>query len=222
LRVEVLPRDWGEVARSVTEEFGECFAVLNMANAYIPGGAYIEGAAAQEENMFRRTDCHFSLSEQESDPIRDRYRPVMTELLEARCGRVYLDVHAPRICVRGPERSTDPDLGYRWLGAEEVFPFLELRAAAQDLRDGRPFDLTEARRRIAAQFDTLEEKGVQHVVFGAFGCGAFMNPADQIAALYRDEISTRANRFRVIAFAILDVGNGPDNFGPFQRVLAKL
>lgn len=36
-----------------------CFAMLDMANAYGPGGAYREGAPAQEENLFRRTDCHF-------------------------------------------------------------------------------------------------------------------------------------------------------------------
>ena len=32
-RVEVFPGDWGEVTRSLTATYGECFAVLNMANA---------------------------------------------------------------------------------------------------------------------------------------------------------------------------------------------
>ena len=44
LCVEVLPGDWGEVTRSLTAKYGECFAVLNMANAHVPGGAYVEGA----------------------------------------------------------------------------------------------------------------------------------------------------------------------------------
>jgi hypothetical protein len=63
LRVEVLPKDWGEVALSLTRTHGTSFAVLNMANAYVPGGAYVEGAVAQEENMFRRTDCHFRIGD---------------------------------------------------------------------------------------------------------------------------------------------------------------
>ena len=53
LRIEVLPGDWGAVTLKVTKTYGVRFAVLNMANAYVPGGAYVEGAIAQEENMFR-------------------------------------------------------------------------------------------------------------------------------------------------------------------------
>ena len=61
LQVQVHADDWGEVTRHMTARYGICFAVLNMANAYVPGGAYVEGAIAQEENMFRRTDCHFHI-----------------------------------------------------------------------------------------------------------------------------------------------------------------
>ena len=46
---------------------GTLFASLNMANAYGPGGGYTHGMVAQEENMFRRTDCHFSLRREDID-----------------------------------------------------------------------------------------------------------------------------------------------------------
>ena len=55
--VEVLPGDWGDVTLALTKRYGKCFAVLNMANAYLFGGGYAHGQVAQEENMFRRTDC---------------------------------------------------------------------------------------------------------------------------------------------------------------------
>ena len=222
LRVEVLPGDWGEVARSLTAKYGECFAVLNMANPYVPGGAYVEGAVAQEENMFRRTNCHFQVGHEEYDSTIDRYRPEATRLLLAQDGRVYLDSQRPRVCIRGPEDRVSHDLGYPWLGDDQVFPFLEMRASAQDLRGGLPFSATEARRRIVAQFETLEAHGVRHVVFGAFGCGAFKNPADQVARIYRDEIHARSLEFSVIAFAIFHAGYGPGNFLPFQEALRDL
>jgi hypothetical protein len=222
LKVEVLPGDWGEVTRSLTAKYGECFAVLNMANPYVPGGAYVEGAVAQEENMFRRTDCHFQVGDEDYDLATDCYRPEKIRLLLAQDGRVYLDSRRPRVCIRGPEDRSSHDLGYGWLSDDEVFPFLEMRAAAQDLRAGLPFSETEARRRIVAQFDTLEEHGIRHVVFGAFGCGAFRNPADRVAGIYRDEIKHRTSHFDVIAFAIFHAGYGPNNFLPFQDALRDL
>jgi hypothetical protein len=220
-RVDVYAGDWGEVTRSLTVTHGRCFAVLNMANAYVPGGAYVEGAIAQEENMFRRTDCHFRIGEDQYDSTGDRYHPQMTKLLSAQEGAVYLDVEQPRVCIRGPEDRSSADLGYQWLLEDEVFPFFELRAAAQDLRDGSEFDPSDARRRIAAQLETLRDRGLRHVVLGAFGCGAFRNPADRVASIYRDEIAARATDFAVTAFAIFSAGYGPDNFTPFASAMGR-
>jgi hypothetical protein len=220
-RIQVVPGDWGAVTGSLTRQFGTCFAVLNMANAYVPGGAYLEGTAAQEENMFRRTDCHFSVGDQHHDSDTDRYRPEMTRLLLAADGTVYLDVDHPRVCLRDQEDRSQPDLGYAWLAEDMVFPFFELRAAAQDVRGGRPFDADEARRRIAAQLDTLRCHRIRHAVLSAFGCGAFQNPAPVVASLYREELHRRVDAFDVVAFAIYAPGYGPDNYGPFAATLAE-
>ncbi len=220
-RLEVLPGDWGEVARSLTRAHGTCFAVLNMANAHVPGGAYVEGAIAQEENMFRRTDCHFRIVPEECDSTQDRYLPALTRLLSARDGVVYLDTDHHRVCIRGPEDRSRADLGYPWLPDDQVFPFFELRAAAKDLRDGSGFDPEDARRRIGAQLDTLRGRGVRHAVLGAFGCGAFRNPAHRVAQIYREEIRAREEDFAVIAFAIFAAGYGPDNYTPFAEVFGR-
>ncbi len=215
-RVLVLPDDWGVATQSLTRRFGACFAVLNMANAFVAGGGYVEGMAAQEENLFRRSDCHFSLTPDQMDPTTGRYRAAMTSLLSAEEGRVYLDTTRPRTCIRGPEDRSAADLGYPWLREEDLFPFYELRAAAVDLR-GRPasFDAGEARRRIAAQLDTLRAHDVRFAVLGAFGCGAFCNPAPEVARLYREQLDLRRTEFALVAFAIFDAGYGPDNYTPF-------
>ena len=218
--VTVIPGDWGEVTRSLTQQYGTCFAVLNMANAYVPGGAYIEGAVAQEENMFRRTDCHFRIGDEEYDAARDRYYPELTRLLCAADGVVYLDTQQPRVCIRGPEDRSREDLGYPWLPDDQIFPFFELRASAQDLRDRSPFNAEDARRRIAAQLDTLRQHGVRHAALSAFGCGAFRNPAQQVASIYKQELGRRKGHFSVIAFAIFAAGYGPDNYTPFAEVFS--
>jgi hypothetical protein len=217
-RLQVVEGDWGAVTLELTREFGVCFAVLNMANAHVPGGAYVEGAPAQEENIFRRTDCHFRVSNHEYDAATDRYRPEWTRLISAESGRVYLDTRNPRVCIRGPEDRKRADLGYPWLHENQVFPFYELRSAACDLRGGSPFDADRMRYRIAAQLDTLMEHDVRHAVLGAFGCGAFLNPAESVAKLYQEEIARRSSYFAVIVFAIYNAGYGPGNFSPFRKV----
>ena len=122
-----------------------------------------------------------------------------------------------RVCIRGPESRQAPDLGYAWLAKSDIFPFYELRAAAQDLRGGVRFDVDNARHRIEAQLDTLIDGEVRHAVLGAFGCGAFRNPADVVARLYRETIDERRQSFTCIAFAIFFAGYGPDNFTPFSK-----
>jgi hypothetical protein len=214
--VEVHSGDWGDVTAMLTKKFGHCFAVLNMANAYVPGGAYIEGAIAQEENMFRRTNCHFAVKKEQLISAR-RYNSLMIELISGINGKVYLDREVPRICVRGPEKRALENLGYEWLKSNEIFPFYELRSAAMDLRNGQAFDNEQSKKIIRAQFDTLVENNIQHVVLGAHGCGAFLNPAEKVAENYKEVIAEYKNSFQVIAFAIYHAGYGPNNFDAFQN-----
>lgn len=235
--------DWGDVAHRLTKRFGKIFAVLNMANAYHFGGAYTGGASAQEENMFRRTDCHFhdELLGPGNGGKGRKYPEDSSALINGEGGRVYLG-ERPCVCIRGKEQLSKPfkeieraeELGYKWLPDDEVFPFLELRAAALDLRSRRlqgsqqysencTFSMEACRKRIDAQLDTLAGKGVKHVVLGAFGCGAFENPTHLVAKCYREALEARpAEEFQVVAFAIYHAGYGPRNFGPFASEMSQL
>jgi len=235
-KVVVSPDDWGVVTARLTREYGTTFAVLNMANAYRPGGGYTRGCAAQEENMFRRTDCHFSIPRNDSKSVRltnpskkfdsdVMYTNAMTGLLSAKEGNVYLDKTHPRVCIRGPEDREDAlRLGYNFLPLDEIFPFYELRAAAVDLRWKKKetqvapvFSESEMRRRISAQLDTLIEGGIRHAVLSAFGCGAFRNPANEVAEIYREEVQQRKTELDVVAFAVFHAGYGPNNFAHFEE-----
>ncbi len=211
-KVQMIQGDWGDITLTLTKTYGECFAALNMANAYVPGGGYVEGMSAQEENMYRRTDGHFYITEKEYDRSLNQYKPFMTELISAKNGVVYLDTDNPRICIRGAENKTRDDLGYDWLKDDEIFPYYELRAAAQDLRGKEKFNSNEARRRIVAQLDTLQANNIRYAVLGAFGCGAFLNPPEIIAMIYKEEIEKRIDDFSLIVFAILGSGKAYTEF----------
>jgi hypothetical protein len=97
--VRVVCGDWGCVTADLTREFGSIFAALNMANALGFGGAYAGGHPAQEENMFRRTDCHFF--DAGVNRSTGRYQETMTSLINGEEGRVLLDASHPRVCIRG-------------------------------------------------------------------------------------------------------------------------
>ena len=216
--VEVFEGDWGEVTKLLTKKYGQCFAVLNMANAYVPGGGYLQGLIAQEENMFRRTDCHFSINKNELDS-KGYYKKDMVDLINGVNGSVYLDTEKYRICIRGQEFREREDLGYDWLSQDEIFPFYEMRSAALDLRSGTNFFEDECIKRITAQFNTLKKSSIKHVVLGAHGCGAFLNPSEKVAELYKKVISEFYNDFHVIAFAIFNAGYGPGNYSIFKNII---
>ena len=216
--------DWGEMTLKMTKNFGKQFAVLNAANAYWPGGGYALGAAGDEAEMFRQTDCHFSLSR--SDVVYDTggYRPEFTALIEARDGHVYLDLDHPRVCIRGPERiRTLGKRNYQTLPNDEIFLFYELRAAPMNMRElrhgeQRQFDelmAVQTRQRITAILQTLIDNKMRHVVFGAFGCGVCGNPAGRIARIFREALTQMeaAIHFDVVAFGIHD----PADFREFHR-----
>ena len=230
ISVEVYEGDWGVVTQYLTKRYGKCFAVLNMANSQVPGGGYIEGMVAQEENMFRRTDCHFSIRPEHTENF-GNYKKEWTDLINGANGKVYLDTKNPRICVRDFEAIDEENLGYQWLPDEDIFPFYEMRSAAVDLRAGLEFnpefdidkgisfDQKECEKRIVAQFETLKHANIKHVVLGAHGCGAFLNPTEKVAETYNKVINRYKDYFINISFAIFNAGYGPDNFTPFSKII---
>lgn len=220
-RVQVLAGDWGAVTSELSKKTGKIYAVLNMANAYVPGGGYREGKVAQEENMFRRTDCHFSISDAERDAKdKTHYNQESTNLINGEDGLVYLDIASPRVCIKGPEELKEGVVnGYQDLAPEDYFLFFELRSAADDLRALKRFNKESMRQKIRAQLETLKKNGIRHVVLSAFGCGAFRNPSKEVAKLYKEELEKMPDCFDEVIFAIYNAGYGHDNYQAFYDTL---
>jgi hypothetical protein len=221
--------------------YGKTFAVLNMANAYCLGGGYRSGSAAQEENLFRRTDLHYHFR---PDQVVDvgatrpnqpagslRYAPWMSDLINGEHGEVYISTDAAgerlekRVCIRESERFEDRDLGYAQLPDDEVFSFYELRSAALDVSSPRwkaenaDTVLEDAVRRVEAQLDTLKKWGIRHVVLSAFGCGAFGHDPRIVAGVYANAIEREGEHFDVVAFGIHYAGRGKGNYEAFRKTI---
>ena len=227
--VSVVEGDWGDVALNRSMKNGQIYAVLNMANAYMPGGGYLEGMPAQEENMFRRTDCHFYIKDADLDENNNKYNKTQTNLINAVSGRVYLDINKPRICIKDSEVQPEKGVveGYNDLPNNQVFQFYELKSAAPDLRSHiggfRLFNENDMRKRIIAMLQTLIENKIRYTILSAYGCGAFGNPADKVAQIFKEELSTRLHHFDDVVFAIYYPGYGPrDNFDAFRARLNQL
>jgi uncharacterized protein (TIGR02452 family) len=207
--VEVLEGDCLVRALELADE-GMRPACLNMASHRRAGGGYLEGAGAQEENLFRRTAYHLYLGEGRRPP---HIRYPLPEF-----GGVY---SADVPVLRGPESAR-----YPFLDEPRAMSFIAVAAYSRPpVRDGRlPDELAEnTLRKIRLIFAIAQAEGHDALVLSALGCGAFKNPPAHMAELFArvlDEGWRQA--FRRVRFAIFDDHNADreeGNLRPFARRL---
>ena len=202
-------------------------AVLNMASRQNPGGGVLNGAGAQEENLFRRTNLFLSMyqfapyaAEYGLAKSRDQYP------LDRNFGGVY----TPEACVfRGLEKD-----GYPLLDEYFTLSFIAVPAMNRPAWDynGKIVSslIPGIKNKIRTIFRIGLRKGHDALVLGAWGCGAFRNPHAHIARLFHEvleEVEFK-NKYRKIVFAILEdhnsgKGHNPEgNLIPFQREFGKI
>ena len=197
-------------------------AVLNMASRQNPGGGVLNGAGAQEENLFRRTNLFLAMypfapyaAEYGLEKSRYQYP------LDRNFGGVYI----PEACVfRGLEKD-----GYPLLDEYYNLSFIAVPAMNRPEvgSDGKiaPWLVKGIKNKMRTIFRIGLRKGHDALVLGAWGCGAFHNPPAHIARLFHEvlEEDEFKNKYRKIIFAILEdhnsrKGHNPEgNLIPFQR-----
>lgn len=205
-QVKVLERDMLEEAGElVANHFS--VAVLNMASASSPGGGYLQGAGAQEENLHRRSDAYRFTVQQK------RHYPIKQDVC----------LLSKNVTVfRGPEKE-----GYPFL--EKSFRTSMISCAAlshprltssRDYRD--PEDRRAMETKVKLIIEAAVRAGCDAVVLSAFGCGAFGNPPEVVAKMFHEEL--QRSHLRSVTFCIFDDHNAGDfhnprgNFQPFLEV----
>ena len=186
-------------------------ACLNMASHTHAGGGYLNGAGAQEENLFRRTAYHLYLGEG-CRPDHIRY-PLPD----------FAGVYSAEVPVlRGPESER-----YPFLDVPRAMSFIAVAAYARPpVIDGRltPDIAEKTLRKLRVIFQIAQREGHDALVLSALGCGAFRNPPSHMAELFGQVLDEGWRRaFRVVRFAIFDDHNaGADgNLRPFRSVLDR-
>lgn len=181
--------------------------VLNFASARNPGGGFINGAKAQEEDLARCSALYPCLTSQ-----RDYYaanRATDSLLYED------LIIYSPRVPffrVRSRERIEDPFLA-------SVITAPAPNAGQQLMRDpDAGAAIEEALRRRAGYVLALAaHMGHRTLVLGAWGCGVFRNDPAQVAGAFGTHLEgALAGAFERVVFAILDRTGERRVLAPFE------
>ncbi len=223
--VEVVEEDCLLVAKSLKDE-GYNPAVLNMASRRNPGGGVLNGAGAQEENLFRRTNLFLSLYQFAS--YAEDYG-VQKSSLQYPLDQNFGGVYTPEACVfRGLEKD-----GYPLLDECYCLSFIAVPGLNRSALDAKGFIVPEQVMGIKNKMRTIFRMGLHHghdvLVLGALGCGAFRNPPAHISRLFHEimEEEEFKDKYRKIVFAIIEDHNSrkehnPEgNLLPFQKEFEK-
>jgi predicted NUDIX family NTP pyrophosphohydrolase len=155
---------------------------------------------------------------------------------ELRARRVNRGIYSPGVlCFRSSEAT-----GYEFLPSPLPLSFVAVAAIDRPtLNDGgrlKPSDASKTKRKIAAALSIGLEHGHDCIVLSAFGCGAFQNPPEHVAQIFRELLTGRdegsgfggfplsfRHRYKRVVFAILEDHNSmrshnrDGNLAPFRR-----
>lgn len=219
---DVVNEDCIDVAHKLVNE-GYRPIILNMANRHTPGGGALNGARAQEETLFRRSNLCVSLYQY------DAYHAKLLGLPLGN-GRYPMDrntggIYSARVTFFR-KSGHDGDVL-----VESPFECAVVSVAAINSPeltiDGRLVDwaVIATKKKIR----TMLRIGLSHrhdaIVLGAFGCGAFRNPPAHMASLFHEVLNETefAQKFRIVRFAIIEDHNSihHPNFVPFAQEFNK-
>ncbi|MEC3953367.1 TIGR02452 family protein [Nocardia sp. CDC153] len=182
-----------EAARRLHTEGGKAIAVLNFASARNPGGGYLRGARAQEEDLCRSALLYRCLLEapdyyaahRASDDLRYSHRVI----------------YSPDVPVIRDDRGE--------LSPEPItVSFLTSpapNAGALADRSCRPVPVREVLdERADRVLAVAAGHGVRELVLGAWGCGVFRNDPAEVAAAFDLALTKHGAAFDRVVFAIWD------------------
>lgn len=231
-KVAVVNGDCLEVGKSMLDE-GLNPAVLNMANAFRPGGGVINGARAQEECIFRRSNLfmslyrydsyHYTILEKMSDNSIDFGLIEQGYPMDENFGGIYsggVTVFKDGNYDRIEDVYQTAFISVAALNISRAVRFRERDFLCDGLLNEEAIRITKNKIRTIYRIGVLH--GHDSLVLGAWGCGAFGNPPEQMAQLFMEVLGEDEfmGRYKDIRFAIIEDHNSRGrNFLSFKNIL---
>lgn len=203
--------------------------VLNFASATTPGGGVVKGSNAQEEALCRCSTLYPCINQREIwsgfyFPHRSERNPIHNDDCIYTPDVVVFksDTEIPSL-LRGEEWKTVDVIS---CAAPNLRPIPENRMNVGDgnvavkLTDDELQAIHEAKlRRI---FDIVLSKGVDVMILGAYGCGAFQNPPKVVARAMHNVVKEYIKEFKIIEFAIYCSKRETINYDEFVKVMGDI
>lgn len=183
-------------------------AVLNFANNHSVGGAPFS-AGAQEESLCRCSTLLPCLTAMLT-PFYHKHSDMFNAGKMDFMGNDDL-IYTPNICVFKTDINAEV-IEPQMMPEDEWYSVDVITCAAPQLRhgQGRPADYeAQMSRRIKKILDVAARQGAEVLVLGAWGCGAFRNPSDVIARLFREQLQNYDFKQVAFAMSIADYQNTP-------------
>lgn len=168
-------------------------AVLNFADALTPGGLVFEGVETQEEDLCRCSNLYPCISQ---DKVFDDYYGYNRSLEN--------DVYSDRLIY-----SKDV-LFFK----DEDYWCIPIRTKCDVITCPAPVECSDKQvfiNRIKCIIGSAYSKGVDHLILGKFGCGAFGNDPRLVATTFK-EVLDEYKLFDVVYFPVFDDSESSDIF----------
>ena len=205
--------DCSLMAASRLVDSGCSVAVLNFASAKHPGGGWLKGAQAQEEELTRRSTLYAALT---SDCASSMYASSCAEL-KSRNDGVYSSVlcYSPEVTIIRDAEGTLLDEPFRTAFITAAAP-----NAGQARRCGVSDGLIEAAliERAERVLASAVAHGHDALVLGAWGCGCFKNEPAKVGAIFAQLLrGPYRGVFRRVSFPL----RSDDNRAPFEASFTR-
>lgn len=207
--------------------------VLNFASATNPGGGVRRGSSAQEECLCRCSTLYPCISEKKAKAeFHDRHRNMLSY---GEMDALYNDdiIYTPEVVIFKSDTAVP-----QTMPEEEWYSADVITCAAPNLRERPAIMNPEPRnkvikisddklkeihaRRAGRILDVAKANGADVVILGAFGCGAFQNPAPVVAAGIREAVKQHRKDFRMIEFAIYCSARDTANYTAFKECFKNI